>query len=61
MTVTIKIKCDNAAFESSEELPRILKELANKISSQGISPYLYRPESLLDINGNVVGKFTVKE
>jgi len=58
MNLKIDINLDNAAFDGENwafEAERILKEFTDEISFSG----LCRPgdsESLLDINGNVVGK-----
>lgn len=51
ITVTIE-GFGNAAFEGNEsgETARILRELADKIESGRL------PETLLDVNGNAVGK-----
>ena len=58
MDIKITINTDNAAFHEdgygvSEEVARILKELANEIGSYGIDD-----KSLRDINGNTVGHLT---
>jgi len=58
MKLSIKIKMDNAAFDGenwSFEAERILKEFTDEISFSGLrSPG--DTQSLLDINGNVVGE-----
>lgn len=61
MDVTIKIDCDNAAFEPEEgnanfEIARILRKLATRIEADGLES-----TPLLDFNGNSVGEFTVNE
>lgn len=64
MDVTIKINCDNAAFEDNEngasgEVARILRQLANKIDGHPhFSPG--HDQALYDANGNEVGYLTVK-
>ena len=57
MQVIITIKCDNAAFEGypEAEVSRILRDLSTMILHRGMDD-----RSLLDGNGNVVGKFEVK-
>ena len=52
MTITIRLKTDNAAFEDdkAEEVQRILKDWL----SAG-----FRPANLYDANGNRVGSVTV--
>ena len=57
MKATIKIEMDNAAFsdEPGYELSRILRELARDVECDGFSTRL----NLRDLNGNVVGRFTV--
>jgi len=61
MDVTIKINCDNAAFEHSAnaEVARILKEVAKKVADRYV--YVHPDEELkiYDHNGNRVGDFTV--
>ena len=55
--LTISIRTGNAASEGENlnyELARILKELAERIENGRI------PDSLLDINGNIVGNITVE-
>jgi hypothetical protein len=56
MTVTIKINCDNAAFEDPSELSRIVRVAADRIDSGA-----YKEKPLLyDINGNAVGTISVE-
>lgn len=50
------VELDNAAFEDNGELPRILRETADKIDR--LREY---PLSLRDVNGNTVGKADVIE
>ncbi len=56
MTVTIKIRTDNAAFEPepNNELARILSELADGIDCMTIEPGV--SHGLYDVNGNHVGE-----
>ena len=65
---TLAIKCEGAAFDDDEtgavthesaapELARILRDVAYRIES-GDSFDTFR--NCIDINGNVVGKFTMK-
>lgn len=58
MQVIITIKCDNAAFEGypEGEVSRILHDLSTMVLHRGMDD-----RSLLDVNGNIVGKFEVKE
>ena len=54
MIVTVKVKCDNAAFQDDPgELARILRELANAAEC---GPEFLRGCILFDANGNRVGK-----
>lgn len=54
MEIKIKINTDNQAFEDSEELTRLLKEVTGKI----LDGTEYGP--IHDINGNSVGSFKIK-
>lgn len=58
MTITIKLKTDNAAFqpEASEEVYRILLRLTNRVSEGGLH---FLPGNVLDSNGNTVGTVRV--
>lgn len=58
MTLTLKIKLDNAAFEDGPELARILKELAKSMADE--YPPIRRDHALYDINGNHVGACVVR-
>jgi len=53
--VTIKINCDNAAFDDDPgaELARILRELANRLHISGAVQGSRK--TLYDLNGNDVG------
>ena len=57
MKLTIKLTCDNAAFndsgDPSDEVARILRKYAARIERDGVVD-----SKLFDINGNTVG--TVK-
>ena len=58
MKATIKITMDNAAFEDSQELPRILKDLSESLEKYAA----FEPgdsENLRDINGNAVGMLKI--
>lgn len=60
MTFTVKFDTDNAAFEDdpSYEIARILRGIAARVESgEDCSHYL----TILDINGNSVGRFAHKE
>ena len=55
MTLNISVDIDNSAFEGQEgrsETARVLKAIASRIESGANSG------KILDINGNVVGKFS---
>jgi hypothetical protein len=58
--VTVEIRCDNAAFEHfpENEVGRILRKLANNIEKGGLddAPCI---QSLIDLNGNVVGEVKI--
>lgn len=58
-TFTVKITCDNSAFEESPalEIARILEAIASRIRDQGLSGYY---ETIRDINGNDVGRYAIK-
>ena len=59
MTCKIKIKMDNSAFEfPEEELSRILKILADKAQTGILRKN--NSVSIMDINGNNVGKAEIK-
>jgi len=51
MRFELKINMNNAAFDDSQELPRILRKVAKQISE---GPE-YEIWTLLDVNGNTVG------
>ena len=59
MTITIEIKCDNAAFEDNEgrEVARILRRLATLCEEHGIEAA--DGNRLMDFNGNHVGGVTI--
>ena len=59
MKATITIDMSNAAFEDPQELPRILKDLAERLEQRGS----FEPgdsESVRDLNGNNVGMLKIK-
>jgi hypothetical protein len=63
MKATITISMDNAAFAddaAGEEVARILRNLADKIGGEGVHQIAGANITLRDVNGNTVGKFTVK-
>jgi hypothetical protein len=61
-TFTVKMDCDNAAFgeddwERTLEIARILRKIADKVEAgQGMAVW----ETILDANGNDVGRFACK-
>ena len=60
MKVTIKINCENSAFEEMGEGPeaaRMLRELAGKLEQTSLAPGDTR--NLRDMNGNICGVFKV--
>ena len=62
MDITIKINCDNAAFEesASAEVSRILSEVADKLAGADFNESFDRKLTLRDYNGNKVGTFEVE-
>jgi hypothetical protein len=58
MKATISIQMDGAAFEDPQELPRILKDLAERLEQRG-SFESGDSESVLDMNGNHVGMLKI--
>ena len=60
MDCTIKINCDNAAFEndSQGELGRMLQRLGNRLVN---SASKYDSLKLFDENSNAVGTFEITE
>jgi len=59
MKFTLSIDTDNAAFEpdEAEEIARILRALANRITREGLSGFF---ETIHDVNGNDVGQYALK-
>lgn len=60
MTITITIEADNAAFDDSGEVARILRELAERIDGEA-DRELSNPIFLRDYNGNKVGALRVTD
>lgn len=58
MKATISVSMDNAAFEDAQELPRILKDLAERLEQRG-SFESGDSESVRDSNGNNVGMLKI--
>ena len=59
-TFTVKFDCDNAVFEGdpTTEIARILRRVADRVESgDGLRFW----ETILDANGNDVGRFALKE
>lgn len=54
MKFKAEIKMDNAAFEDSEELSRILKKIAKEVTEQ-------KKRFVNDYNGNLVGSWEIVE
>lgn len=61
MNITITINTDNDAFQESMnyETSRILEVLVKKLRRDEIDIHVGETASLLDINGNKVGKIEV--
>ena len=61
MVFTIKIDCDNAAFEecTGVEVARIIRDAAERIDGRPLCEGNSQP--LRDVNGNTVGHFDVWE
>ncbi len=59
-TFTLKFDCDNAAFEGdpTPEIVRILRLTAQRIEMKGAPTHF---QTILDINGNDVGRYALKE
>lgn len=56
MKFEVKMDCDNEAFQGgSEEVVRLLREIANRISADGAAE-----GGLRDYNGNSVGSYGFK-
>jgi len=64
MTFTLKVDCDNAAFEDdpAPELARILREVADGIESgePRFAGWQGWFQTIHDVNGNDVGRFALK-
>lgn len=60
MIFKLYIRTGNAAFDEnkSEEVARILREVADKIEANGVQRHF---QSIRDINGNDVGRFAEKD
>lgn len=57
MTITIRLKTSNAAFEDRmDEVTRILTEWAQGLAVRGV---ILGTKPLRDVNGNMVGSVTV--
>lgn len=56
---TCTIRTDSAAFDDApaSELAQILRNIADKLENEGPSGFF---ETILDANGNDVGRWTVK-
>lgn len=52
----LKVTMDNSAFDDREELPRILRALADRLENE--KTYM---GNVRDINGNTVGNFIVED
>jgi len=58
-TFRMHVRLDNAAFDDSDELPRLLRRVAGVVTAKGAEPC--HAQQLLDINGNVVGQWKIIE
>lgn len=56
---TVKIDCENVAFQPWPELEiaRILAELSENIRENGLTGFY---QNVKDINGNIVGQYALK-
>jgi len=61
MDVTIKIDCDNAAFDDDPgaEIADILTKLSHKLRANGLDHYISGGLNLRDRNGNGAGDMTI--
>ena len=57
MKITIEINCDNAAFEDSNELQRILTTIKDTLKTNALSSSSHM--KLFDSSGNSCGLLTV--
>ncbi len=59
--ISIKIKTDNAAFfySGGQEVARILRKLADNFDIRDL-PQTMEINSIMDVNGNVVGEIKSK-
>jgi hypothetical protein len=53
---TLKIRTDNAAFEESPELSRLLRQLAKRFEDAG-GPNKGESSTIFDLSGNRVGEW----
>jgi hypothetical protein len=62
MNIKITINTDNDAFQEdmTEEVLRILRVISAKLMRNEIDIHVGEDRKVMDINGNCVGKFTVK-
>ena len=55
MTFTVRIDCDNSAFEGdqlTQEIARILRGIVNQVATYPVG----QSQTLRDVNGNDVGR-----
>ena len=61
MKAKLEIKMDNAAFNDSQELSRILRNAADVVGDYWDRRINFNFINLRDINGNTVGKLEIVE
>ena len=60
MTITIKLKTDNAAFEDRDaEIGRLVHRVAQRLERGALASGIKESQALVDLNGNKVGSVTV--
>lgn len=61
--LVVEIKLENAAFDEdpSFEVSRILSDLAKRIRKDGMDQLVDRDITVMDVNGNSVGRCGIEE
>ena len=59
-TFVLKIEIGNSAMSTVEDLSEALRIVADRISDYPNIAEMYHYRNIMDINGNIVGKFAVK-
>lgn len=61
-TFTLTIDTDNAAFDNPYELPRLIAQVAEDVADMDNDGLLAsHTRSVLDVNGNRVGSWAIKD